>query len=962
MAKPLQYRLDSFNQILDYLAEAKSSYYSIIDLRNAFWQVPVSERTSEICTFESSSGLHGIRRLITELASSSNVFQHLLEVIKAGLRPANVLIYIDDLAVFAKTKEEMMEKLQYVFNRLRGAKLRIHPQKSRWFVEKVKYLGHTFSPEGVSADLMKVKIIEQYPRPTTQRKLRAYLGLTNWFRRYIRNYAQKTEALRQLLKKNVKFIWSDTCEQEFQNLKTALTTAPVLILPDFSKSFKIITDASTSGVGFEIAQLDDKGLEHPVAFGGRSLTSSEKHYSITELELLALIHCLHAYRSFFVNNTFTVVTDHFNLKHLKEMMLGQNARLTRWALFLQGFQFTVVYRKGRLNHVADALSRIYERDDDKPAPNDDDLANGNENTNIWNKNNLPQQQSVSTQTDCIDRLTAVIINDIRPVDQSPGERIEQRETDKHLADSDVPQCITIDFDHANASFAVNAIVTDEQTQRLPTLQEIQQELPTSTDFADLYFYLSNGTLPDDDKKARTILLQAPDYTLENGILWNLYTPRTRKLDRAYSVVRRICLPEKFREQMAHILHDKNCHVGADRVYAAARLKYFYPGQYTHLRKHVLSCEVCQKSKEVNHSQKAPIGELGLQVLGQKWFCDIHGPFTKTTSGYSYVCVFVEHVSLWTEFYPLAQVTAEAIVQAFLDCVISRFEAVTQLCLVSDRGSAFTSQLVNLFCKIFHVTQVLTSPYKHNQNQPAEVIGATINKSLQILCTDHKEWDKALPMIALSYRSTPTAGINLSPFQIWFARQMFVETDFTLLSDENITDISPSHLDEVRLRLKVLQNLAIQNATQNAERHRLKYNETAKIPTYKVGDKVLLQNSNVKPHQCAKLQPKFKGPFSIEATLENYQYRLKDLSNAKIMKNPVHADRLRKFNELESNDQQTGTLQEVCIFTGKTSQRQIDVTVKIDDVTTVSCDAIVHILVSDVDDIRGASRAIKKAAG
>jgi hypothetical protein len=142
--------------------------------------------------------------------------------------------------------------------------------------------------------------------------------------------------------------------------------------------------------------LDDKGQEHPVAFGGRSLTPSEKNYSITKLELLSVIHCLHANRSFFVNNTLAVVTDHLNLKHLKEMMLGQNARLTRWALFLQGFQFTVVYRKGKLNHVADALSRIYERDDDKPAPNDDDLANGKENANIWNKNNLPQQQSVST--------------------------------------------------------------------------------------------------------------------------------------------------------------------------------------------------------------------------------------------------------------------------------------------------------------------------------------------------------------------------------------------------------------------------------------------------------------------------------------------------------------------------------------------------------------------------------------
>jgi hypothetical protein len=107
-------------------------------------------------------------------------------------------------------------------------------------------------------------------------------------------------------------MWSDACEQEFQNLKTALTTAPVLILPDFSKSFKIITDASTSGIGFEIAQLDDNGQEHAVAFGGRSLTPSEKNYSITELELLSVIHCLHAYRSFFVNNTFTVQTDHLN--------------------------------------------------------------------------------------------------------------------------------------------------------------------------------------------------------------------------------------------------------------------------------------------------------------------------------------------------------------------------------------------------------------------------------------------------------------------------------------------------------------------------------------------------------------------------------------------------------------------------------------------------------------------------
>jgi hypothetical protein len=104
------------------------------------------------------------------------------------------------------------------------------------------------------------------------------------------------------------------------------------------------------------------------------------------------------------------------------------------------------------------------------------------------------------------------------------------------------------------------------------------------------------------------------------------------------------------------------------VYAVAKLKYYYPGQYTNLRKHVLSCEICQKPKEITHPQKAPIGELGLQVLSQTWFCDVHGPFTETSSEYSHDCEFVEHVSLWTEFYILAQITAEAIVQTFLDCV------------------------------------------------------------------------------------------------------------------------------------------------------------------------------------------------------------------------------------------------------------------------------------------------------
>jgi hypothetical protein len=171
-------------------------------------------------------------------------------------------------------------------------------------------------------------------------------------------------------------------------------------------------------------------------------------------------------------------------------------------------------------------------------------------------------------------------------------------------------------------------------------------------------------------------------------------------------------------------------------------------------------------KENTHPLKAPIGDLGLEVLGQKWNVDIHGSFSRTSSNNAYVLMFVELVSLLTEFYPLTEITAEAMhSKAFLDCVVSRFGAVKQLCLISDRGSAFTSQFMQMFSKTYRVTQTSTARYKHDQNQPAKSIGTTINRSLRILCAEHQEYYKILPFVAMSYRSTPTAGRNLGPFQI-----------------------------------------------------------------------------------------------------------------------------------------------------------------------------------------------------
>jgi hypothetical protein len=261
--------------------------------------VRVSQQTTDYATFESPNGVWGLTRLVTGDKSAPGVFQHLLEIIMTGLRPANLLIYIDDLAVIAQTKEEMMVKLQDVFNRLRGAKLRIHPQKSRWLVDRAKYLGFIFTSGTVSPDPQKLQAVLNFPRPTTQKRLSSWVGLTSWYRRFIRNYAKITEPFRELLKQDVKFHWSDDCEKAFQFLKQALTSPPILILPDFSKPMKISIDASLSGLGFEISQIDSNGEEHPVAYGSRATHKHERNYSITELETLTLDFLLETVQNIF---------------------------------------------------------------------------------------------------------------------------------------------------------------------------------------------------------------------------------------------------------------------------------------------------------------------------------------------------------------------------------------------------------------------------------------------------------------------------------------------------------------------------------------------------------------------------------------------------------------------------------------------------------------------------------------
>jgi hypothetical protein len=267
----------------------------------------------------------------------------------------------------------------------------------------------------------------------------------------------------------------------------------------------------------------------------------------------------------------------------------------------------------------------------------------------------------------------------------------------------------------------------------------------------------------------------------------------------------------------------------------------------------LTCETCQKTKAFIHGHKAPISQLPSDTqLFRVWFSDIHGMFMPTKrTGMKYIIVFVEKTSLWTEFKAIPDCSAAQVIQAFMECVISRFGVPESLILFSDNGSAYTSQLTSLFCKTFAVTQYFTAAYRPQSDEPAEILGGLINRSLRLLAIEQENWDESLPMIAYSYRSMITSGRNLSPYEIIHGRPMKLEIDWKLLNHSD--SIPDEFASQIQPKLRALQLVAAENARANADRQRARINKDAVPPSFKVGQKVLLYDPTTKTHEFSKLK-------------------------------------------------------------------------------------------------------------
>ena len=333
-----------------------SCHFSALDLASGYWQVAMDPDSKEKTAFTIYSGLYQFRKMPFGLVNAPATFQRLMEVVLSGLVRRVCVVYLDDVLVFGRTVAEHNANLTQVLERLRRAGLRLKPKKCRFALTEVEYLGHVVSAQGVRTDTKKVEAVEQFPTPNNVKTLRSFLGLASYYRKFVPDFAKVARPLHALTKKDVPFLWTQRCQEAFCELKRLLTNAPPLVFPDFTKPFVLETDASGTGLGAVLAQKQEDGSIHPIAYASRSLQPHERNYGITELEGLGVVWAVKHFRPYLYGHSCEVYTDHSALTLLLNTP-QPSGKLARWGMAIQELDLKIRQCSGRSNSNADALSR-----------------------------------------------------------------------------------------------------------------------------------------------------------------------------------------------------------------------------------------------------------------------------------------------------------------------------------------------------------------------------------------------------------------------------------------------------------------------------------------------------------------------------------------------------------------------------------------------------------------------------
>ncbi|CAN6712729.1 unnamed protein product [Malus baccata var. baccata] len=340
------------------------AFYCFLDGYSGYNQIVIAPEDQEKTTFTCPFGTFAYRRMPFGLCNAPATFQRCMMSIFSDYVEKIIEVFMDDFSVFGDSFDSCLHNLSLILKRCVETNLVLNWEKCHFMVKQGIVLGHIISEKGIEVDKSKIDLVRHLPSPTSVREVRSFLGHAGFYRRFIKDFSKIAQPLCRLLQKEVAFEFTKECTASFNQLKELLTTAPIIVPPDWSLPFELMCDASDYALGAVLGQRKDK-RPHVIYYASRTLNDAQLNYSTTEKELLAVVFALDKFRSYLIGTKVIVFTDHAALKYLLTKKEAK-PRLIRWILLLQEFDIEIRDKKGSENVVADHLSRMVHNEESLP--------------------------------------------------------------------------------------------------------------------------------------------------------------------------------------------------------------------------------------------------------------------------------------------------------------------------------------------------------------------------------------------------------------------------------------------------------------------------------------------------------------------------------------------------------------------------------------------------------------------
>jgi len=913
-----------------------AKFYSVIDLKNGFWQIPLDEKSRWLTAFVVGMEIYQWKVLPMGLKQAPGLFQKAMQKMlgsqyddqteggfmkRRGQKSGEyAFCYIDDIIVYSNTMEEHIDHLTDIFRRIKVFGLKCNLKKCQLAKTSVTYLGYEISYNRVSISKEKREEIMNRERPKNRTELHSFLAMAQYYSQFIPDWGATRAKLEKMIDSGDFDKWDDEALEAFNTLKDLIYKDPkdgglVLMMPDFSRQFIVDTDASKFAIGAVLQQEDEEKKLRPIMFISRKLCSAERNYCTRQREALAVVWALKRLKEYLWGGPqFIVRTDHHNLLWL--MNHDQTGRLARWQAFLSCFNFTMVHLPGKRNVVADSLSRLQFHSEVAAlvsAAEMEDLSPDRiyEVSHIeaiqmargvrYDRTGLRYSPQGPNHGICCEAHAQEDAEWSYEAYENAKADMKQEEI-KQDAYAEPPQENKVELDEDPERIGVQL---EDGTIHIASPTAWRQQQALDPEFKELIQLYKN---PDELKMTKQIKEQQKEMGWRDGLLWykgqhGRYASQPDKWT--------LWVPEKLRHVIFVAAH--NCpllaHPGRQRTHLFISRRFWWRKMKENIDEAVDACIPCKTTKT---PLKANFGLIGTFPLHAGMFEFLHidhvGPFPTSKEGYKYLLTAIDRATNYVWIIPVKDVTGKTTAETLIDRIISQIGVPRKIC--SDRGSDFNNEVIDRLSKYYGMRWQYVTAYNPRANGKIERVHRPLKASLKMYCMkkeNQKAWVEAAPSFAFAMNCLPSTALggskgSVSPYQLVYGREPNIPTSLLYPKDSWADE---DELFGVRLRVKmeaeqiVMAHRETERKKTDAQGVRQAHLDQVR---FQIGDIVLLYHPQVPKGVSSKLFTHWKGPYQIMEQTGPLNYKIRGRGKVQI----VNVRRLIKYDpfllEDESVDQ------------------------------------------------------------